>query len=258
MSNSALQTGSLVVDIGNTQSVFGIFDGDSVSHVRRVASHERSRSRVRDELKELSLLSGFTNAIIGSVVPSLNTTWQELLQEHYAITPLLVSPELELGISIDYPNPENIGADRLANACAACKRFGSPVVVADFGTALTFDLIGERNVYLGGVIAPGLPMMTDYLADKTALLPRIDLYDTASSIGKSTEDAMCIGANIGYRGIARELLGEIESELNAAPLTVVATGGYSEQVLRGLDLNIQYWPDLTLCGLGYILSANPA
>ena len=119
------------------------------------------------------------------------------------------------GVGIDYPKPDSIGPDRLANAVAARKRFGAPVVVVDFGTAVTFDVVNSKGDYDGGVIAPGLAAMTDYLHEKTALLPRIKIREIKTVIGKSTEQAMLIGAVHGYRGLVRELIAELKRELKA-------------------------------------------
>ena len=125
------------------------------------------------------------------------------------------------------PRPDTIGPDRLANAVAARHRFGAPVVVVDFGTAVTFDVVNRAGNYAGGIIAPGLAAMTDYLHEKTALLPRISIREIKSAVGKSTEQAMLVGAVHGYRGLVRELIAELKRELKAKHLPVVATGGYA-------------------------------
>ena len=139
-------------------------------------------------------------------------------------------PETLRGVGIDYPKPNTIGPDRLANAVAARHRFGAPVVVVDFGTAVTFDVVDRAGNYVGGIIAPGLAAMTDYLHEKTALLPRITIREVKSPIGKSTEQAMLVGAVHGYRGLVRELVMELKRELKARRLPVVATGGYAQLI----------------------------
>ena len=121
-------------------------------------------------------------------------------------------------MGIDYPKPDSIGPDRLANAVAARKRFGAPVVVVDFGTAVTFDVVNRAGNYAGGIIAPGLAAMTDYLHEKTALLPRIKIREVKTVVGKSTEQAMLVGAVHGYRGLVRELIAELKRELKAEKL----------------------------------------
>lgn len=154
----------------------------------------------------------------------------------------------QLGIGINYPNPSQIGADRLANSIAASANYGSPCIVIDFGTAVTFDIIADGK-YQGGVIAPGLGAMTDYLASKTALLPKITLTEPDSTIGKSTEKAMDIGAVYGYRGLVREIITELSKELKSPP-TVICTGGDGQLISNGLpELIHHYQPSITLEGI---------
>jgi type III pantothenate kinase len=154
-----------------------------------------------------------------------------------------------VGVGIDYPKPDTVGPDRLANAIAARHHFGAPVVVLDFGTAVTFDVVNRAGNYAGGIIAPGLAAMTDYLHEKTALLPRIEIREIKTSIGKSTEDAMLVGAVHGYRGLVRELIGELKRELKVQRLPVVATGGYAKLMAAKLPEISAVEPDLTLEGL---------
>jgi type III pantothenate kinase len=159
-------------------------------------------------------------------------------------------------VGIDYPKPESIGPDRLANAVAARKRFGAPVVVVDFGTAVTFDVVDRKGNYVGGIIAPGLAAMTDYLHEKTALLPRIKIREVRSAVGKSTESAMLVGAVQGYRGLIRGLVVELKRELHAKKLPVVATGGYAKLIAAKLPEISAVAPDLTLEGLRLVWAAN--
>ncbi len=153
------------------------------------------------------------------------------------------------GMGIDYPKPKTIGPDRLANAVAARKHFGAPVVVVDFGTAVTFDVVNRAGDYAGGIIAPGLAAMTDYLHEKTALLPKIRIREVKTTIGKSTGEAMLIGAVHGYRGLVRELVAELKRELRAKTLPVVATGGYAKLMAAKLPEISAVEPELTLEGL---------
>ncbi len=160
-----------------------------------------------------------------------------------------------LGIGIDYPTPSQIGADRLANSIAAHVHYGSPCIVIDFGTAVTFDIVVDGN-YQGGVIAPGLGAMTDYLANKTALLPKITLSEPKSAIGKSTEIAMDIGAVYGYRGLVREIIIELRKEMNSSP-TVICTGGDGELIAHGLPEMIDHYnPSITLEGIRIAATLN--
>jgi type III pantothenate kinase len=172
--------------------------------------------------------------------------------------PLELTPQTIRGVGIDYPKPNSIGPDRLANAVAARNRFGAPVVVVDFGTAVTFDVVDARGNYVGGIIAPGLAAMTDYLHEKTALLPRIRIREVKSAVGKSTEHAMLVGAVHGYRGLVRELIAELKRELKADRLPVVATGGYAKLIAARLPEISAVEPNLTLEGLRLVWLADAA
>src|SRR5207253_775696 len=140
------------------------------------------------------------------------------IRQKWNVKPLILNAKTVRGIGVDYPKPKTIGSDRLANAVAARQRFGAPAVVVDFGTAVTFDVIDRRGNYVGGIIAPGLAAMTGYLHEKTALLPRIEIRETSSVVGKSTEEAMLVGAVHGYRGLVRELIGRLKKRLNTRAL----------------------------------------
>ena len=167
-----------------------------------------------------------------------------------------MSNQLELDCSIDYPDPKSIGADRLANTVGAIYFKGAPVIVVDFGTALTFDVISRQRAYVGGVIAPGLAAMTDYMHDNTALLPKINLNEPLSVIGKSTEGAMLSGAVIGYRGLVKEILATLMEELGETDVPVLATGGYSKLISSGIEEMIEVNEKLTLEGLRIIAKLN--
>ena len=196
---------------------------------------------------------GFT-VVLSSVVPGKDTAVEEAFGTQSLIK---VAPGIDLGVAIDYPEPGSIGADRLADAAAAVRFYGAPVIAVDFGTAVTFDIVSRDGAYVGGVIAPGLAAMTDYLFDQTALLPRVDLEEPASAIGKSTEGAMLAGAVIGYRGLVKEILGQIAEELGLEQKPpVVATGGYAELISNGLSCIDVVHPNLTLEGLRIIGGLN--
>ena len=153
---------------------------------------------------------------------------------------------------LDYPNPETIGADRLADAAGAVARYGAPVLVMDFGTALTAAVVTADRVWRGGVIAPGFPLMRDYLFERTAKLPRMTIGSgKAPKIGRSTEEAMRFGALVGYRGMVREIVAELSKNFKT-DFKLVATGGFAKWVLRDLDLPFTIDPTLTLFGAGLI------
>ena len=186
-------------------------------------------------------------AIVCSVVPAATRhAVKVLLEMGIKIHELTYK---NCGIQVDYPCPSTIGADRLANARAGLGEFGSPLIVVDFGTAVTFDIVDDQGKYVGGVIAPGLSAMTDYLHEKTALLPKIQLRDPRTVIGKNTRQAMQIGAVHGYRGLVQGLVREIKSSLRSRRLSVVATGGYASLIARHITEIIAVRPRLTLDGL---------
>lgn len=233
----------LLVDNSNTRTKFALAapGGEIV----------RSTARPTAALDELSLQSAigdwnFDAALIGSVVPEKGRILEAFLAAR-APTELL-GPRSPLGIAIDYPQPSTIGADRLANAVGVVARHGAPAVVIDFGTAVTFDVVSAEPAYCGGVIAPGLDAMGDYLGRRTALLPTFDLAEPPSAIGKSTVGAMQAGAVIGYRGLVREILASVRREL-AEPAIAVATGGDAELIARGVPEIDAVDPQLTLHGL---------
>lgn len=202
-----------------------------------------------------SLLDGWVYefAVIASVVPAKARVLREFLERRSPVH--MLDHRSPLGMGIDYPEPGQIGADRLANAVGVLARHGAPAVVIDLGTAVTFDIVSAAPAYCGGVIAPGLGAMTRYLAQHTALLPEIVLEEPASVIGKSTIHAMQAGSVIGYRGLVREILARICEELPGRP-KIIATGGDAELLAKGLHEIDAVDADLTLAGIcrvaGYV------
>jgi type III pantothenate kinase len=191
-----------------------------------------------------------------SVVPRATPLICKAARTLWGLTCLELTPKTLRGVGIDYPRPASIGPDRLANAVAVGHHFGAPSVVVDFGTAVTFDVVNRAGNYAGGIIAPGLAAMTEYLHEKTALLPRIRIREIESVIGKSTEQAMLVGAVHGYRGLIRELLLELKREMRTRQLPVVATGGYAELIATKLPEITAVDQLLTLEGLRLVWSAH--
>jgi type III pantothenate kinase len=192
---------------------------------------------------------GLEGAAMCSVVPRVTPLVSQAVNRLWGLPCLELTPRTLRGIRIDYPKPRSIGPDRLANAVAARFHFGAPVLVVDFGTAVTFDIVDRRGNYVGGIIAPGLAAMTNYLHEKTALLPRIRIREISSVIGKSTEEAMLVGAVHGYRGLIRQLILELKRALKVRRLPVVATGGCGELIASRLPEITAVDPLLTLEGL---------
>lgn len=251
--------GILVVDIGNTSTTVGMARGRRILRTGRLPSTAGGDSeRIGSFLQRLTRSSTIEDAVLCSVVPRLNSRWRHALNRLTGSDPLLVTHRIRMNVKVDYPEPASIGADRLANAVGAWDRYGCPVVVADFGTALTFDVVTGDARYIGGVIAPGLPLMTEYLCERTALLPPIRLSEPTKAIGRSTREAMCIGAIVGYRGLIREILGEVVREMNERGIALCATGGYAAHAVRGLRRKIDVLPNLTLEGLVLMRELNRA
>jgi len=246
----------LAIDVGNTSTALGIVQGQRVRDVHHIQGGIRNAARVRSILRALRDPDALEGAILGSVVPDVNGAWIHMLKAELGLDTLIVRHTLKLGVPVTYPAPETIGADRLANASQAAARFGMPVIVADFGTALTFDVIVPERGYIGGVIAPGLPLMTTYMAEKTALLPLIDLRGRCRPVGRSTEDAMRIGARVGYRGMVREIVAYLETHNSMPGAALCATGGYARWALAGIGLPFTIAPNLTLRGLSRIFALN--
>lgn len=243
---------TLVIDIGNTSTSIGYYRKGKVSGVVRCGS----RFAAADEVAPLLAARPVDAVVVASVVPQVDAKWKRLVENAGLPDPLFVHHALELGVPVDYPKPGNIGADRLANAAAAAKLFGTPSVVCDFGTALTFDVLDRNRGYIGGVICPGLPLMFDYLSEKTALLPHVKPSKTQAVVGRNTEQAMQIGARLGYRGMVREILQSLKKELDAEKLPVCCTGGYAGWIFKDWDVEATIDPNLTLKGLGFIGELN--
>ena len=264
---------TLIVDNSNTRTKFALADGDQLDPWRAIIdTPEISPKSLEECLADIS----WDASIISSVVPqkaAILASWLGNKPCHQ------LSHLSKLPIGINYPKPEQIGADRLANAVGAHALYGSPCIVLDFGTAVTFDVIApaddykavqapagdgasaqrmggaQASSYQGGVIAPGLASMTEGLANRTALLPNITLQEPECAIGKSTEQAMLAGAVYGCRGLVREILHNLNKEFPNDPL-VIATGGDAPLITRGLDEIAHLAPDLTLEGLKIIAHLN--
>jgi len=243
----------LVVDIGNTSTSLGIFKRGRVCNKQFLETRLLTVPYVRECIERTLGTSMPVGAILASVAkPSVKGIWVKDIKEVTGLVPLELSHKMDIGIPISYPHPETIGADRLANAAAAAVRYGTPVIVADFGTALTFDIIDAVNGYVGGVIAPGIPLMFDYLHERTAKLPFVKPGKVKSAIGKSTEEAIRIGTQIGYQGMVKEILKRIRKDLGRRKVALCATGGYAEWILKGINEECILASDLTLYGLAQI------
>lgn len=240
----------LLIDIGNTNTHIGLADHQRIVKHADLPTDLWHSGKMEQKLATFTKGRAIERVAFCSVVPSSTRRVKQVLSRLFKRGQWVELKAATIqGIGIDYPKPKSIGPDRLANALAVKHHYGSPSVVVDFGTAVTFDVVDRTGHYVGGIIAPGLAAMTDYLHEKTALLPRIKIRDTHSVIGRSTEEAMLIGAVHGYRGLIRELIRDLKNELDVRRLPVIATGGYSSLFDQTMKEITAVEPLLTLEGL---------
>jgi type III pantothenate kinase len=245
-------------DIGNTHTHLGLADDRRVVRHLDIPTQAILEATAWPRVRAFAGRRPLAGIALCSVVPGATPRVLRLARRLAKVDPLVLSPETLVGVGIHYPRPETIGPDRLANAVAVHHHYGAPAVVVDFGTAVTFDVVDRRGRYVGGIIAPGLAAMTDYLHEKTALLPRIRIREIGRVIGKNTRDAMLVGAVHGYRGLVRELLSELRRELGCRRLPVVATGGYARLMAARLPEITAVEPLLTLEGLRLVWQLRAA
>jgi type III pantothenate kinase len=238
----------LLFDIGNTNTHVGLANNRKVIRQTNVPTKDWQTGRAAKAVSSFVRASAIDGVALCSVVPKITPLVANFAAKKYDVQVLELTAETAV-VGIDYPNPRTIGPDRLANSIAVAHNFGAPAIVVDFGTAVTFDVVNKKGDYVGGIIAPGLSVMTDYLHEKTALLPKIKIRETRAVIGKNTEEAMLIGAVHGYRGLIRNLISELKQQLKARRLPVVATGGYAELISAKIPEITKVDPLLTLEGL---------
>ena len=240
----------LLIDVSNSFAKIAWSSRRRLGAVRRVATPDLRAERVREILKKHDVQS----IVVSSVVSARNREIKKAAGKRRLIW---LTPQSQLNVRIDYPRPRTIGADRLANAVAVTALYGTPAIVIDFGTAVTFDIVSADAGYIGGVIAPGLEAMTNFLYHRTALLPRISLREPRSAIGKTTRDAMMAGAVFGYRGLVQEILRRIIAEkFRRKRVHIVATGGYADLVAKELPQVNAVHENLTLEGLRIVGCLN--
>lgn len=251
----------LALDIGNTKSAIGVLDGDAwiadwrvTTHLDHLADEYYVLLKALLEDKGLSW-SDLSGAVIASVVPPLTATFEELTQRTMGRAPVIVGPDVETGIEIRVDNPREVGADRVANTAAVRKLYGGPAIVADLGTATTFDVVSKEGEYLGGAIAPGLGISADALVKRTAKLPKVELTLPDEAIGRNTVSAMQSGLVLGYLGLVKELISRLADELPEKP-KVIATGGMAQIVAEWTQSIDIVSPRLTLEGLRIIYELN--
>ncbi|WP_243299328.1 type III pantothenate kinase [Bacillus litorisediminis] len=250
-----------VLDVGNTNIVLGVYEGDHLKYHWRV---ETNRHRTEDEyamiVKGLYDHSGLSfsdidGIIISSVVPPIMFSLERMCVKYFNIDPLIVGPGVKTRLNIKYDNPKEVGADRIVNAVAAIHDYGSPLIIVDFGTATTYCYIDEHKQYCGGAIAPGISISTEALYSKAAKLPRIEIAKPDQIVGRNTVSAMQSGILYGYVGQVEGIVSRMKKQSHQNP-TVIATGGLANLISEECDVIDIVDPFLTLKGLRLIYERN--
>jgi len=254
----------LAIDVGNTQTVLGVFEGDDLMWHWRIATQ---RERTADELAllfggflehaGLSFTRQITGVALASVVPDQTLALREMVRNYFHFQPVVVEPGIKTGISIQTDNPKEVGADRIVNALAAFAKYGGPCVVIDFGTAITYDAVSERGEYLGGAIAPGVQVSAAGLSRVADRLPRVEVVAPRSVIGKNTVEALQSGLLLGTASEVDGMVERMQKELGGHA-TVVATGGLADVIVALCQTVDHHEPWLTLEGLRLIFERNTA
>jgi type III pantothenate kinase len=251
----------LAIDIGNTETTFGVFDGEELRATWHMATDIHRRA---DEYAALLLnlmrqqgidIADIKAIVLCSVVPPLISTFSELFQRYFHVTPLVIGAGVKTGVSIRMDNPREVGADRIVNAAAAHHLYGGPVIVTDMGTATTFDTVSKEGDYLGGAIAPGIMTGAEALSTRTSMLSRVELVRPKRAIGTNTIAAMQSGIIFGYVGLIEGIVARIQKELGEKA-KVIATGGYATLIAKETKVFDEVNPTLTLIGLKLIYEMN--
>lgn len=251
----------LVIDIGNTNLTLGVFNNNELLYSWRLST-EITRTDdeygifIKNLLTEQNIQNKVTNAVISSVVVQLTEKIQTALKKYIGIESLVITHKLKTNIILNTHEPQQIGADRIANACAAASLYKTPAIVVDFGTATSFDIVNGQNEFIGGIITAGMKIQADALSSRTSKLPKLRIEAPKKAIGENTVEAMLSGIVIGHAAMIDGLISECEKELGEKA-TIIATGGYSSVISSYLNRKFDYInPDLTLIGAKIIYEMN--
>jgi type III pantothenate kinase len=251
----------LTIDVGNTDTTFGVFEGEKLRADWHIATGIR---RMGDEYAAFLLylmeheglkVSDIKAIVLCSVVPPLIATLEELFQHYFKLTPLVIGTGVKTGVRVRMDNPREVGPDRIVNAAAAQTLYGRPVIVVDMGTATTFDTVSKEGDYIGGAISPGIMTAAEALFTRTSRLSRVELVRPKRAIGTNTITAMQSGIVFGYVGLIEGIVARIQDELDEKA-KVIATGGFSTLMGQETDIFDVVNPDLTLIGLRMIYEMN--
>ncbi|MGQ9483965.1 MAG: type III pantothenate kinase [Desulfosoma sp.] len=252
----------LVMDVGNTNTVLGLFEGDTLVHDWRIRTEvhmtvDEYGILLKNLLETQNLpLSVVTDVIVSSVVPPVLNHIEGFCRKYFETDPLVVGPGIRTGMPILYDNPKEVGADRIVNAVAAYETFRSAVIVVDFGTATTFDYVSERGEYMGGVICPGILISCEALFQKASKLPRVEIFAKPKSLlAKNTIASMNAGIVYGYAGLVEGIIARMKREIQK-PLAVVATGGLAPLIASECPAIEKVDDFLTLKGLKILFERN--
>ncbi|MCT8136389.1 type III pantothenate kinase [Anaerobacillus sp. CMMVII] len=250
-----------VLDVGNTNIVLGVYDGEVLKYHWRIGTN---RQKTEDEygmmVKQLFAneelqFRDIDGIIISSVVPPIMYALEQMCKKYFSITPMVIGPGIKTGLNIKYDNPKEVGADRIVNAVAGIDLYGGPLIIVDFGTATTYCYINEDKQYMGGAIAPGIGISTEALYNRASKLPRIEIVKPKNIIGKNTVSAMQAGILYGYVGQVEGIVTRMKEQANGNP-KVIATGGLAPLIANESTLIDVVEPFLTLKGLQMIYNKN--
>lgn len=252
----------ICIDVGNTNIKYALFDGNELKLSFRVATeHKKTSDEYGGQIISILKNSGIhpediDGGIISSVVPPLDYTIERMCRTYLKIQPMVLAPGLKTGLNIKVDNAKEVGADRVVNNVAAVKKYGAPLIVIDFGTATTFNVIDKNGIFIGGVIAPGIKGSLDSLVNGTAKLPRVEIERPAKAIGTNTVTNMQAGIVFGFAGLVEYLVKKIKSELKCDGVKTIATGGFSEIIAKEIGCIDKVDKLLTLEGLKYLYDLN--